>query len=300
MVCPSAQSASPSSVRGSRSDGVPPYPPAGHAGRNGNTPPSEKIRGSARERWREKNGGAHTPSTPPAATAVTWQRKPDVDCCCATVGPRGPGTVRAICTTVGQLHSFDHLRGTAPTGVSWAGRGGVYEDACTQVPGAFRRPNARCNPQAGKTDRPGQAGTHTQRSHRCSTPAHPQEQGSCPDRDATAASILLFPIVDFCFGRHPDQTHTCLYLAYHLAAVQQQHQQHPADCALPPRHLYMVLCPGLSLPLEHYFARIPPFQIRNTECTPPPTQVTPTPCPYYILPMYLEATYQQVPANASP
>lgn len=46
---------------------------------------------------------------------------------------------------------------------------------------------------------------HTQRSR---THTSPQEQGSCPDRDVTAASILLFPIVDLCFGRHPDQTHT--------------------------------------------------------------------------------------------
>lgn len=33
---------------------------------------------------------APTPSTPPAATAVTWQRKPDVDCCCVMGGPVSP------------------------------------------------------------------------------------------------------------------------------------------------------------------------------------------------------------------
>lgn len=86
-------------------------------------PGSQEIKRSKTVR---KKMDAPTPSTPPAATAVTWQRRPDVDCCVMGAVLPGPGTVCTICATVGRAAPlFDHLRGTARTGVSWAGRGGT-------------------------------------------------------------------------------------------------------------------------------------------------------------------------------
>lgn len=126
--------ASPSSVRGSRSDGVcndlgfiVGRSPAGDTGRNGTRlSRNQRRQDTHRERERKKKKGAPTASTPPAATAITWQRRPDVDCCVMGAVLPGPGTVCTICATVGRAAPlFDHLRGTARTGVSWAGRGGT-------------------------------------------------------------------------------------------------------------------------------------------------------------------------------
>lgn len=125
------------------------------------------------------------------------------------------------------------------------GRPWRYEDTCTQVPGY---PPSRCRAQLemqvrpqGRQDRSG-----TQRSH-TRTHTSPQEQGSCLDRDVTAASILLFPIVDLCFGRHPDQTHTWNdWLVPRLPPGSSAAA--PSRFRLPPpcRHLYIVPLPPPS------------------------------------------------------
>lgn len=173
--------------------------------------------------------------------------------------------------------------------------------------------HAGANPQGGQARHLGtgavQAGTHTHNTQRsnccCSTRTHThtptRNRGPAfPDRDATAASILLFPIVDLslCFGRHPDRTHTWtdgLYLAYHHLAASAAASRFRAS-HLIRRHLYIVgtFC-RQTWGLEYYFARIPPsrsgtnFDVR----TPPPTP-TPTPCPYYYM------TYPANASNASP
>lgn len=154
---------------------------------------------------------------------------------------------------------------------------------CTQVPGypppqlwemQVRTQQVQTR-RAGRQDTWGGSGRHTrttQRSHCCcsttrthtptSTHAH-KKQGSClSDRDATAASILLFPIVDtsLCFGRLPDQTHSGLTDCT-SPTTWQQVQQRPANSVplTTRRHLYIVpryfCCQTWSL--EYYFARIP-------------------------------------------
>lgn len=155
---------------------------------------------------------------------------------------------------------------------------------------------SRCKPagRAGKTPGAVQAGTHAQHNAPTAAAALPaptptsthahKKQGSClSDRDATAASILLFPIVDtsLCFGRLPDQTHSRLTDCT-SPTTWQQVQQRPANSVplTTRRHLYIVpryfCCQTWGL--EYYFARIPPsrsgtnFDVR----TPPPTQATPT------------------------
>lgn len=57
----------------------------GHTGRNGTRLPRNQRK---QDRTREKKMDAPTPSTPPAAAAVTWQCRPDVDCC--VMGPVSP------------------------------------------------------------------------------------------------------------------------------------------------------------------------------------------------------------------